>query len=218
MKLEGVIKFHVEHETDVCCGESDIVELTKWRNELRAAGLVGQDLARYGGLGFGNLSKRMDDGIFLITASQTGHLETLTPEGYARIMDFDPGQNLVWSKGINHPSSETMTHLAAYGSNPEVQFVFHAHCSEIWNAKDDLDLPITDPAVECGTVEMFYQVRRLLQERENYKKGVLAMGGHTDGILAWGETADETGFNLLSLLSEATRLIPRTTSRNQRIA
>jgi ribulose-5-phosphate 4-epimerase/fuculose-1-phosphate aldolase len=217
MKLEGVIKFHVEHETDVCCGESDIVELTKWRNELRAAGLVGQDLARYGGLGFGNLSKRMDDGTFLITASQTGHLETLTPEGYARIINFDPGQNLVWSKGINHPSSETMTHLAAYGSNWRVQFVFHAHCPEIWNAKDDLDLPITDQAVECGTVEMFYEVQRLLEERENYQKGVLAMGGHTDGILAWGETADETGFNLLSLLSRAVRSIPRVTSQNQRI-
>jgi hypothetical protein len=215
MKLEGVIKFHVEHETCACCRESDIVELTKWRNELRAAGLVGQHLARYGGLGFGNLSKRMGDGTFLITASQTGHLETLTPAEYARITDFDPGQNLVWSKGINHPSSETMTHLAAYGSNRRVQFVFHVHCPEIWNAKDDLDLPITDPAVECGTVEMFYEVLWLLRDSENYRKGILAMGGHTDGLLAWGETADETGFNLLSLLSRVDRLISLATSRNK---
>jgi hypothetical protein len=209
MKLEGVIKFHVEHETEAGCGESDIVELTKWRNDLRTAGLVGQDLARYGGLGFGNLSKRMGDGTFLITASQTGHWETLTPAGYARIIDFDPGQNLVWSKGMNHPSSETMTHLAAYGFNPRVQFVFHVHSPEIWNAKEDLDLPITDPAIECGTVEMFYEVQRLLQEGNNYHKGVLAMGGHTDGLLAWGGTADEVGINLLFLLSRATRSIPR---------
>ena len=79
MKLEGVIKFHVEHETEAGCGESDIVELTKWRKELRTAGLVGQDLARYGGLGFGNLSKRLEDGTFLITASQTGHWEIINP-------------------------------------------------------------------------------------------------------------------------------------------
>jgi class II aldolase/adducin N-terminal domain-containing protein len=205
MKLEGVIKFHVEHETNVCCNESEVVELTKWRNKLRVAGLVGQDLTRYGGLGFGNLSERMGDGTFLITASRTGHLETLAPEGYTRIMDFDPGQNLVWSKGMNHPSSETMTHLAAYRSNRQVQFVFHAHCPEIWNAKDDLDLLITDPSIECGTVEMFYEVQRLLKDRENYRKGILAMGGHTDGLLAWGETADETGLNLLSFLSQAAR-------------
>lgn len=185
MKLEGVIKFHVEQETEVCCGESDIVELAKWRKELRAAGLVGQDLARYGGLGFGNLSRRMDDGTFLITASQTGHLDQLTPDDYAQIINFDPRQNVVWSKGMNHPSSETMTHLAAYGSNPRVQFVFHAHSPDIWNAKDDLDLPVTDPGIECGTVEMFYEVQRLLKNPDHYWRGILAMGGHTDGILVW---------------------------------
>lgn len=214
MKLEGVIKFHVEHETNVCCSESDILELTKWRKGLRIAGLVGQDLARYGGLGFGNLSKRMGDGTFLITASQTGHLESLAPEGYVRIMDFDPGQNLVWSKGIQHPSSETMTHLAAYGANRRIHFVYHVHCPEIWNAKEELDLPITDPAIECGTVEMFYEVLWLLRDGRKYQKGILAMGGHTDGLLAWGETADEPGFNLLSFLSRATGLVPRATSRN----
>jgi len=214
MKSEGVIKFHVVHETNTSCSGSEVVELTKWRNELRAAGLVGQDLVRYGGLGFGNLSKRTGDGTFLITASQTGHLETLTPERYVRIINFDPGQNLVWSKGINHPSSETMTHLAVYGSNSRVQFVFHAHCPEIWNAKEDLDLPVTDPSVECGTVEMYHEVQRLLKESRIFQKGILAMGGHTDGLLAWGETADKTGFNLLSLLAlmaRAARSIPQVT-------
>jgi len=178
-------------------------------------GLVGQDVTRYGGLGFGNLSKRMEDGTILITASQTGYLDTLTPEHYARIADFDPGQNLVWSKGMNPPSSETMSHLAVYGSIPAVQFVFHAHCPEIWNAKEDLDLPVTDPAVECGTVEMFFEVRRLLRIRENGQRGILAMGGHTDGLLAWGGTADETGFHLLSLLTRATRFISPMTRRTQ---
>src|SRR5579862_7732757 len=193
MKLDGVIKFRVEHETEVCCNEPDIAELTKWRKKLRAAGLVGQDITRYGGLGFGNLSKRMEDGTILITASQTGRLDTLTPEHYARITDFDPDQNLVWSKGVNPPSSETMTHLAVYGSIQAVQFVFHVHCPEIWNARDDLGITDTDPAVECGTVEMFYEVRRLLKFRENYPRGILAMGGHADGLLAWARTADEAG-------------------------
>jgi L-ribulose-5-phosphate 4-epimerase len=205
MKLDGVIKFHVAHETKVCCNESHIVELTKWRKELRTAGLVGQDITRYGGLGFGNLSKRMADGTVLITARQTGHLDTLTPEDYARIINFDPGRNLVRSKGIHPPSSETMTHLAVYASLPVVQFVFHVHCPEIWNAKHTLDLPITNPAVECGTVEMFYEVRRLLKRRKKCQRGVLAMGGHTDGLLAWARTAEETGFQLLSLLSPTIR-------------
>ena len=217
MKLDGVIKFRVEHETKVCCRESDIAELTKWREELRAAGLVGQDIARYEGLGFGNLSKRMEDGTFLITASQTGYLDTLTPEHYARIADFDPSQNLVWSKGMNPPSSETMTHLAVYASLPAVQFVFHVHCPEIWNAKVDLDLLVTDPVVECGTVEMFYEVRRLLKIHRNDQRGILAMGGHTDGLLAWARTADETGSHLLSLLARATRFLSPMTLRTQHL-
>ena len=203
MKLEGVTKFHVEHEINVCCGEAEVGELTKWRNKLRAVGLVGQDVTRYEGLGFGNLSKRMEDGTFLITASQTGHLDTLGPEHYARILHCNPSRNRVWSKGMNPPSSETMTHLAVYGVSQAVQFVFHVHCPEIWNAKADLNLPVTYPAVECGTVEMFYEVRHLLDIRENFQRGILAMGGHTDGLLAWARTADQTGIILLSLLSRA---------------
>ena len=212
MNLEGKTKFQVRHETCVCCRESDVVELTKWRNKFKAAGLVGQDATKYGGLGFGNLSKRMPDGTFLITACQTGLQENLTPDEYVTITAFDPSQNLVCSKGMRHASSETMTHLAVYDSNQGVRFVFHVHSPEIWTARDNLGLPTTSPDVECGTVEMNSEVRQLLKEREYFQKGVLAMGGHADGILAWGETADETGFNLLSLLLQTTRLIPRATS------
>lgn len=218
MKLEGVTKFHVKHEIDVCCGKSDLKELTKWRNKLQAAGLVGQDTTRYGGLGFGNLSKRMEDGTFLITASQTGHLRTLTPDHYARITNSDPSHNLVWSKGMNPPSSETMTHLAVYRSISTVRFVFHVHSPAIWNAKAELGLPVTDPTVECGTVEMFYEVRRLLENHHNGTGDILTMGGHVDGLLAWAGTADEAGFLLLSLLSRANRLLFPLNRQTQRAA
>lgn len=201
MKLEGVIKFQVEHETNVCCDEPDIAELTIWRNRLKAAGLVGQDITRYGGLGFGNLSKRMQDGTFLITASQTGHLDTLTADHYSRISGFDPDRNLVRSRGLNPPSSETMTHLAVYNSIPDIQSVLHVHCPDIWNLSANLGLPVTDPSIECGTTEMFYEVQRLLKFHENRQRGILAMGGHIDGLLAWAETADQAGYLLLSLLS-----------------
>jgi len=198
---EGVIKFQAENEPMTGCGADDIVELEHWRDELRAAGLVGQNPACYDGFGYGNLSRRMPDGTFLITASQTGHLEKLTPQAYARIIRFDVRQNRVWSRGLKLPSAETMTHLAAYGCDPKIRFVFHAHSPAIWNARAVLNLPATDPAVEYGTPEMFYEVRRLLQKPANYQKGILAMGGHVDGLLAWGETAEQAGINLLSLLS-----------------
>jgi ribulose-5-phosphate 4-epimerase/fuculose-1-phosphate aldolase len=200
MKPDCIIRFQVEHTPGVACRESDIPELLKWRKELREGGLMGQDPDRYDGLGYGNLSKRLDDGIYLITGSQTGHLDTLSVREFARITRFDPGQNLVGSTGSCQPSSETMTHLAIYEANPAAHYVFHVHCPEIWSARDELDIPVTDPSVECGTPEMFYEVQRLLEDDENFQRGILAMGGHEDGILAWGKTADQAGSILLSFL------------------
>ena len=201
MNLEGVIRFGVELDTRPCCRQSDIVDLEKWRTELRARGMVGQDTARYGGLGFGNLSKRMEDGTFLITASQTGHLEKLTPAEYVRIEGFNPAQNLVRAKGLKEPSSEAMTHLAIYESDPAISHVFHVHCPEIWTARDELNIPATKPDIECGTVEMFYEVRRMLENWDDPQRTILAMGGHRDGIMSWGKTALHAGSILLSYLS-----------------
>jgi hypothetical protein len=59
-------------------------------------------------------------------------------------------------------------------------------------------------------VELYYEVQRLLEERENFRKGILAMGGHVDGMLVWGESADEAGFTLLSFFID---LSPESASR-----
>jgi L-ribulose-5-phosphate 4-epimerase len=199
MPQEGVIKFRVEHERGVCCSDADVAELVNWRRELRSRGLIGQDERRYDGLGFGNLSKRLADGTFLITASQTGHLAQLSAREFARIKRFDPDRNLVVSTGLMPPSSETMSHLAVYRSNPNVRYVFHVHSPVIWLARVQLDIPATDAAIECGTPEMFFDVQRLLQNWNGHKS-ILAMGGHEDGLLAWGATADEAGATLLSFV------------------
>jgi ribulose-5-phosphate 4-epimerase/fuculose-1-phosphate aldolase len=201
MNQGSIVRFRVEHTSGFACQEIDILDLKKWREEFRAGGLIGQDLARYDGLAYGNLSKRLGDGSYLITGSQTGHLETLSAWEFARITKYDLRQNLVCSTGLCRPSSETMTHLAVYQTNPSVRYVFHVHCAEIWSARDDLDIPVTETNVECGTLEMFYEVQRLLANWKDYQQSILAMGGHEDGIITWGKTADEAGSTLLSFLS-----------------
>jgi len=200
MNQQCFIKFHAEHTLEIACTESEISELAKWRSELRREGLVGQDPERYGGFGFGNLSKKHIKNTHLITGSQTGHLDKLTPNEFAKIIGFDIAKNLVRSSGMSQPSSETMTHLAVYKNHPEAGYVFHVHCPEIWLARQELKIPTTDLSAMCGSVEMFYEVQLLLEDRNNYQKGILAMGGHIDGIIAWGQTADEVGFKLLSIL------------------
>jgi hypothetical protein len=198
----GVITgFHCEVETALACEGTDIAELAKWRKQLRARGLVGQEPGRYGGLGYGNLSKRLEDETILITGSQTGHLEELTSAHFARILDFDPDRNWIRSRGLIGPSSETMTHLAIYRSDAEALFVFHTHSPQIWQARAALDLPITDPRFECGTLGLFCAVLELLRDPDRCRQGILAMGGHRDGIMSWGRTADQAGGVLMDCLA-----------------
>jgi L-ribulose-5-phosphate 4-epimerase len=109
MNEKNVIRFHAEHKLEAACTETDMLDLVKWRSKLHKEGLVGQDPARYEGLGYGNLSKKIREGTYLITGSQTGHLENLSPHEFAKITGFDPAENKVWSSGMCRPSSETMT-------------------------------------------------------------------------------------------------------------
>ena len=206
MNPEGLIRFRVEQDLFPGCRDIEILELEQWRGELRRRGLVGCDAARYGGYGFGNLSRRLPEGTFLITASQTGHLDSLTTGEYVRITGWWPTRNRIRAQGLSRPSSESLTHIAAYEANPEIRCVFHVHCPELWILRDRLEIPATDPAIECGTVEMFEAVRALVAIPGNDAKGILAMAGHTDGMLAWGRTADEAGCRLLACLRRAAEI------------
>jgi hypothetical protein len=94
-----------------------------------------------------------------------------------------------------------LSHLAVYLSQPAAHYVFHAHCPEIWNARERLGIRTTCPAAECGTPEMFHAIRRLAADWDDPQKNVLAMGGHVDGLLVWGQTAQEAGDTLLLLLN-----------------
>lgn len=200
MQSEAVIRFACEHVRAPACEERDILELNEWRRKLRALRLVGRDPARYGGLGYGNLSRKLAGGELLITGSQTGHLQELTPAHFVRILDFDPDRNWIRSRGLVAPSSETLTHLAIYRSAAEAGFVFHAHCPEVWQARAELGLPMTDPKFECGTIELYHAVVELLHDPAVCRRRILVMGGHRDGVMSWGETADQAGSVLTEFL------------------
>ena len=81
---EGVIKFNLDFRAGPAPAQHEVAELNRWRQRLYALGLVGQDPARYEGLGFGNVSVRCPGG-FLVSGTQTGGLETLGPQHYARV-------------------------------------------------------------------------------------------------------------------------------------
>jgi hypothetical protein len=213
MPDEGVIQFEMEHEQ--CALEARrygelACELVAWREIMALTGLVGQEPGRYEGAGYGNVSARVGPRSaalgrrsFLITGSQTSGNRCIDLGDFAVVDGYDYAANRVRSHGSVMPSSESMTHAAAYDASPLVRCVLHAHSSVLWGSRRALRLPETDASVPYGTPEMAFEVGRLYRETVLPERQILAMGGHEDGILVLGRSPEEAGGLLLRWLARA---------------
>lgn len=204
---EGVIKFDLRFTPAPPLDTlplAELRELNAWRKLLWQLELIGQDAGRYGGLGFGNLSRRLiASQHFIITGTQTGHLPELDERHYATVIETDVQTNRVCAEGPIAPSSESLTHAMLYQVDTSVQFIFHVHSPVLWHGAVGLGIPVTNPAVAYGTPAMAEGVRRLSADVAAWRMGIFAMGGHEDGVIAFGKTAEETGITLLQYLARA---------------
>ena len=199
---EGVIKFRFDHEPGAAPEESTTAPLRAWFRILRRLELVGQDPARYQGAAWGNLSRRLGSG-FVVTCSQTSGRRALEADHFATVEKWWPERNRLRSRGPCPPSSESLTHAMLYDEIPRANWVFHAHTPLIWRRAEALGLPVTDPAAEYGTPEMADAVRAVVAGLGRPSSGLLSMGGHEDGVLAWGGRAEEAGCRLMEALAAA---------------
>lgn len=214
---EGVIRFDVRHSSRPLeereFGDSART-LAAWRQVLAHLRLLGQDPARYEGLGYGNVSARVGPfgGVargrrrFLVTGSQTGGLAHATLREFCLVESWDIGRNAVTSSGLVAPSSESLTHAALYDASPAVRVVLHAHAPGIWRQARALGIPVTDAAAVNGTPAMALEVQRLYREGTLASTGIAAMGGHEDGVIALGASAEEAGEVLVRHLARALAL------------
>jgi L-ribulose-5-phosphate 4-epimerase len=205
-ETEGTIRFAYSLESiagPVVDGRTADI-LRGWRRVLKRLGLVGQEAARYGGFGFGNLSVRDLErpGEFIITASQTSGADELEDDGLVRIVNSDPARFWVDAVGQQPPSSETLTHAMIYEADARVNWVFHGHCPEIWQHMTALGLPATPEHVGYGSTAMVQAVAQLL-DRHPARPLVFATRGHQDGVFACSASADEAGLLLTKLLVRA---------------
>lgn len=213
MYEEGVIKFHAAHEQrrlPVREFGALSCQLTAWREIFAKTQLVGQDPKRYDGAGYGNVSGRLGAPSaprgqrgFLITGTQTGGRSCLSLDDYCAVRSYDYRKNRVESVGAILPSSESMTHAAIYDLSSEIRFVFHAHTPTLWRRARALQLPTTDPKIAYGTPEMALEAQRLFRSSALPELRILAMGGHEDGIIVFGKSAEEAGQVMLSFLARA---------------
>ncbi len=209
-ETEGVIKYKLDYSNRPLTDEvlnhciSRISMVNAWRRILKQLGLIGQEPSRYGGLGFGNMSIRLQPNshAFLITGTQTGILEQLQQQHFSLVTSANTAHNNIIATGETQPSSEALTHASLY-SAASVEAVIHIHYPPIWRLSRQLKLPIIEKNITYGTPEMANAVARLMQSQPKNQPVVFSMLGHEDGIIAYGTTVDAVALSLMKVLALA---------------
>lgn len=211
--LEGAIKFEARHSEGSLDAQrfGDLVcKLVAWREILARTGLVGRDPALYGGYAYGNVSGRVGpfpgtrrERAFVVSGSGSSGKPRVGMQDFTVVTRCDPQNNRVTSSGPCLPSSESLTHGAIYDLGPHIRFVFHVHSPTIWRRARALRVPETATAVPYGSPEMAREVERLYRSSPLAELGILAMGGHEDGIVVFGRTAEAAGQVVLRYLARA---------------
>lgn len=190
---EGYIKFSLEW--DKSCFEFPdklFQDLIQHRKKLFDLGLIGMF---DDGIGFGNISVRYNNtNQFIISGSATGALDELKKEHFSLVTQFDIQKNSIYCIGSIAASSESMSHAAIYQSNKKCNAVIHVHHKKLWETFLDL-LPTTDKKAAYGTPEIAIEMGK----RANENEGMLIMGGHEEGIIAFGSSLQEASKKIIKL-------------------
>lgn len=193
---EGVVKYTVRHESARISLPAEMPDLLSWRRRLREMALIGADAQ---GVGYGNLSIRLyATPTFLITGSQSSGLVEVDQRHFARVTVVDLDRNFLRSIGEHAPSSEALTHAALYQVYGAIRAVVHVHSAGLWSAHVHR-LPTTRDDVPYGTPEMGYEMIRLHKRSALGRQGVIVMGGHRDGLIAFGPTLADAAGEILKL-------------------
>jgi len=186
---EGYIKFQCHWEKTIAL-QNDLSELISWRNTLFQLGLIGHypDI----NVGFGNISQKLEGKQFIISGTQTGHIEHIQAEHFTTVIDYNIATNEVWCKGPVKASSESMTHAMIYDNDPLAEGVIHIHSSVLWKQLIN-KVSTTKKEVPYGTPEMANEITRLFNETDVKNQKIIVMAGHEEGILSFGASLEEAG-------------------------
>ena len=185
----GSIKFNCNLLAADPVDDKTIQEINRWRNILFDHKLIG---VYPNGIGYGNISIRLNEKEFLISGTSTGHLETLTTRHYSRVTSYNFAENSLICEGPIKASAESMTHAAVYEMDPDVHAIIHIHNKQMWDELLD-KVPTTSASVEYGTPEMALEIKRLFHTTNLITQKILVMAGHEEGVISFGKDLEEAG-------------------------
>lgn len=182
IRKEGYIKYR-SHLLEWQIPELEgFEELNRCRTELFDLRLLG---AYPDGVGYGNVSMRVDAGRFIITGSATGAVRELGRDHYVLVESFDLKENSVRAVGRINPSAESMSHGAVYRARSGVGCVIHIHSRALFDYMRREGYWETDPAIPFGTPELASAINDLVLSMLG-DEGVFVTAGHDEGIIAFG--------------------------------
>lgn len=184
MAEEGYVKYRSVHKNGPAPKHPQWKMLNDLRSDLVRAGLVG---VLENGVGYGNVSLRAENG-FVVTATATGHIPELGPEGYTLVTRCDIDANTVWSTGPALASSESMTHAAVYESSPSINCVIHLHHAGLYGQLLKGNAPATAQNAAFGTPAMAHSVANLV--RRHPADGIIVMTAHQNGFIVYAPTVE----------------------------
>lgn len=190
---EGYIKYQCNWIQSDVIQPQQIEEINKWRTLLFDQGYIGM---YENGIGFGNISIRVDDNLFLVSGSATGGIRHLSAEHYALVTDYNFPLNQLSCKGMTTASSESLTHAAIYACSEKTNAVIHVHHKEKW-IRLLHKAATTNAAISYGTPEMAYAIQNLILENNGDNTKLIVMGGHEDGLISFGKTLEEAALTIL---------------------
>jgi len=195
---EGYIKFNCNWVKAEPVPAENMKEINKWRSTLYYFRLIG---AYPDGIGYGNISIRYDKHSFLITGSATGSLIKLNQNHYALVNEYNLAQNSLTCTGPVMASSESLSHAVIYDCMPQVNAVIHIHSMEMWKRLLH-KVPTTDKKIPYGTPEMAEAIKSLFETSDVKTIKIIAMGGHPEGIITFGENLEQAAGILLTNLQD----------------
>ena len=186
---DGVIKYQchwLEKEANLHFDYSAI--------EVARALMIGRNWIGYDqnyDVGFGNISQRLENHKFIISGTQTGHLERLSPNEYTTVTEYNINKNTLTCEGPVKASSESLTHAAIYEQSTLIKCIIHIHHTDFWNRLLTENKGITNPSIPYGTSEMADEINRLFKEEDILSRPLITMAGHEGGIISFGKDFEE---------------------------
>lgn len=194
---EGYIKYKCNwQQTEITIQGEQFKALTKVRRQLYDLGLIG---VYPDGIGFGNISVRENNGnSFIITGSATGQFIELEQKHYARVTACSFAENSLSCIGLTKASAESLSHAAVYESLSDVGAVVHIHCLWLWEKLLNV-FPTTSSEIKYGTPEMAGAISKLVSGMKQSDDKIVIMGGHQEGILAFGRSLEVATNEILKI-------------------